>query len=313
VLEGRRAVIAASSDLSHYPDAATAVDVDTQVMQAVADRDPAAVSQVIGNLEQRGLPGLSTCACGEGAMLAMLHAATQLGANHVAVLERVHSGQTVMGESNRVVGYGAAVVARRGRAGRDVTVLLPPVATEATVLSPAQQQILLRHARRTIAQFLTTGTAPLARDPDPRLSCRQGAFVTLKDPAGRLRGCIGHLASDRALGEVVGAMALQAAMADRRFRPVTPGELTGLRLEVSVLTPARRVAGPEAIRPGIDGVIVQKGDRQAVFLPQVATEEGWDRDTLLTRLCRKAGLDGSAWRRPGCTFLTFQAQVFRED
>jgi AmmeMemoRadiSam system protein A len=279
----------------------------------VADLDPSNLSQTIGNLEQRGLPGLSTCACGEGALLVMLHAAKQLGANHVSVLERVHSGQTVMGEANRVVGYGAAVATRRARAGRDVSVLRPPAAAEATVLSPAQQRVLLRHARRTIEQFLATGTAPLARDPDPRLAFRQGAFVTLKDPAGRLRGCIGHLASDRALGEVVGAVALQAAVADRRFRPVTQGELTGLHLEISVLTPARRVGGPESIRLGIDGVIVQNGGRQAVFLPQVATEEGWDRDTLLTRLCRKAGLDGSAWRRPGCTFLTFQAQVFGED
>ena len=141
---------------------------------------------------------------------------------------------------------------------------------------------------------------------------RQGAFVTFTDATGRLRGCIGHLAEDRAIGEVVGAMALQAAVNDRRFPPVSARELPQLHVEISVLTPAREVPGPEAVRVGTDGVIIRKAGRQAVFLPQVATEQGWDRDTMLTRLCAKAGLDGDTWRQPGCEFLTFQAQVFGE-
>ncbi len=314
VLGDRRAVIVASSDLSHYPDASTAVEVDTAVLAAAATLDPDRIIRTIADLEARVLPGLDTCACGEGALLVMLHAARGLGANHAVVLDRVHSGETALGESGRVVGYGALLVSRSDTPGRDTEALAAPAPAQADrPLDRAEQAALLTLARRTVEQFLDTGTAPLARGHGPRLSARQGAFVTLTDARGHLRGCIGHMAEDRPLAEVVGAMAIQAAIGDRRFTPVGAREMPSLHLEISVLTPARRVAGPETVRVGVDGVIMRLEGRQAVFLPQVATEQGWDRDTLLTRLSRKAGLPGLAWRRPECALLTFQAQVFGED
>ncbi len=97
-------------------------------------------------------------------------------------------------------------------------------------------------------------------------------------------------------------MALQAAFHDPRFDPVAAAELPRLTIEISVLTPARPVAGPADVVPGRDGVVLRKGGRSAVFLPQVATEQGWDRDTLLTQLARKAGLPGDAWRQGAAAF-----------
>ncbi|MBE0555714.1 MAG: AmmeMemoRadiSam system protein A, partial [Proteobacteria bacterium] len=128
---------------------------------------------------------------------------------------------------------------------------------------------------------------------------------------GDLRGCIGRMVPDRPLATLVGAMALQAAFEDRRFRPVTVDEVPKLEVEISVLTPMKPVSGPGEIVVGRDGVLLQKGGRSAVFLPQVAPEQGWDRDEMLDNLTRKAGLPEKAWQE-GARFSTFQALVFSE-
>jgi hypothetical protein len=107
-------------------------------------------------------------------------------------------------------------------------------------------------------------------------------------------------------------LALDSAFRESRFKPVTADELKHLEVEVSVLTPPAPVAGPDAIVPGRDGVVLRVGDRSAVFLPQVATEQGWSRSELLDNLARKAGLPERAWRGKDATFLTFQADVFSE-
>jgi AmmeMemoRadiSam system protein A len=134
--------------------------------------------------------------------------------------------------------------------------------------------------------------------------------VTLKKK-GQLRGCIGHMAEDTPLAQVVGAMAIQAAFNDRRFRPVLENELADIEVEISVLTPAKPVSGPEEIVIGRDGVILAKRGRSAVFLPQVATEQGWSRDEMLEQLSKKAGLPSGSWKE-GAQFKTFQAEVFHE-
>jgi AmmeMemoRadiSam system protein A len=178
------------------------------------------------------------------------------------------------------------------------------------VLDPHRQAVLLQLARDAIRQYLDSETAPLPRPADSVLQLPRGAFVTLKRN-GTLRGCIGYMAEDSPLCRTVSAMALQAAFNDRRFAPVSIEELSELKIEVSVLTPFKRVEGPEAIRVGIDGVVLEQNGKRAVFLPQVAVERHWDRETLLDNLCGKAGLAPGSWKR-GAEFYTFQAQVFAE-
>jgi AmmeMemoRadiSam system protein A len=134
--------------------------------------------------------------------------------------------------------------------------------------------------------------------------------VTLKKD-GRLRGCIGHMAEDSPLGRTVGMVALQSAFQDRRFSPLQPGELEQVDIEISVLTPYRPVSGPDAIVLGRDGVVLRKRGRSAVFLPQVAVEQGWTREQMLDQLCLKAGLARGDWRQ-GAELLTFRAEVFAE-
>ena len=148
--------------------------------------------------------------------------------------------------------------------------------------------------------------APAAGTVPPGADRPAGAFVSLY-LRGKLRGCIGHLDADRPLVETVLAMAVAAARDDPRFPPLTSDELEGLDVELSVLSPCRSARAADVV-PGRDGVLVRRGDRQGVFLPQVAAEFGWDRETLLTMVCRKAGLAGDAWRQDQVELFTFEAQ-----
>lgn len=143
------------------------------------------------------------------------------------------------------------------------------------------------------------------------LSRPGGAFVTLRRH-GVLRGCIGRLASDRPLAEVVASMAVAAATEDPRFAPVPPVELHDLEIEISVLSEPEPLAShdPEEIRPGRDGIVVRQGWRQGLLLPQVAAEHGWDAEALLAAACHKAGLPREAWRKAECDVFVFQAVVF---
>lgn len=137
--------------------------------------------------------------------------------------------------------------------------------------------------------------------------------MTLRRGA-ELRGCIGHVPSDRPLGEIVASMAVCAAVEDPRFPPVAPEELASLRIEVSVLTEPVRVIRPDAghVHVGRDGVIVRQGRRQGLLLPQVATEHAWDAEALLAAACRKAGLPAEAWKAAESELYIFQADCFGE-
>ncbi len=188
----------------------------------------------------------------------------------------------------------------------------PEAAPSEKTLSAAAGRALLQLARKSVQAAVLHEPAP---DPEielppavlSELSACQGAFVTL-NRHGQLRGCIGEIAPDRPLCRVVVDRARSAALEDPRFYPVSPAELDDLDVEVSVLTPPVPVPSPEAIQPGLHGVILQKHGHAAVFLPQVATEQGWDRDTMLTQLARKAGLAPDDWKE-GASFMVFTAQV----
>ena len=175
---------------------------------------------------------------------------------------------------------------------------------------------LLRIAREAVEHAVRTGRPLPARhfaaDAPAATREKRGAFVTLTRKAdGSLRGCIGEILPMRPLVEAVTARAADSALEDPRFEPVTPDELPGLRVEVSALTPPAPVASWRDIVLGRDGMTLEKNRRFAVFLPQVAPEQGWDLATTLTHLSLKAGLPADAWRS-GASFETFRAEVFHE-
>lgn len=185
-------------------------------------------------------------------------------------------------------------------------------------LTREEETALLRLARASIEDaVLRNGSldATLAgTERTPIMNEKRATFVTIRKKGGgdgSLRGCIGNLEPEEPLFRSVIENARRSALRDPRFSPVGSGELDRLRLEISVLTPLAPVSGPDEIVVGRDGVELEKPPFRAVFLPQVATEQGWDRETLLEQLALKAGLPREGWRQ--AKFYTFQAIKFEEE
>lgn len=227
----------------------------------------------------------------------------------------VTTSAEVSGATDQVVTYAGIAFTGTWRAWRD-----DPPPPPLAALSGDEQRAVAALARATIETHLGHG-AQLARwfaqfTPSGNLLARAGVFVTVNNcgakavAEGRLRGCIGVIEAREPLVDAVISGAVSAAH-DPRFRPLGADELGAVAVEVSVLSPLRRVAGFEEIVIGSHGVLLHKDGRSAVFLPQVGTETGWDRDTFLTQLARKAGLAGDAWRH-GASFEVFTAQVIHE-
>ena len=181
------------------------------------------------------------------------------------------------------------------------------------MLNDQQRRQLLRIARETIAT-VHAGRTPqwLADDFDDDLRRPAGAFVTLKTKRGDLRGCVGSIRAVHPLFEAVSSSAISAAFRDPRFNAVRPDELPQLEIEISVMGPLLRVAAPEEITVGRDGLIVSRGRQSGLLLPQVATEYGWERETFLAQTCVKAGLAPSSWRLQDTRIERFAAEVFGE-
>ena len=149
----------------------------------------------------------------------------------------------------------------------------------------------------------------LPEAPSEQMQENLGAFVTLKQ-AGHLRGCIGHVIGDRPLWQTIADMAQAAAFDDPRFPSLQEGEIKDLEIEISVLGPLEPVTDPEVVEPGRHGLLVQRSVHSGLLLPQVATEQGWDRETFLGQTCVKAGLPPTAWKSKKTQVYRFEAEVF---
>jgi AmmeMemoRadiSam system protein B/AmmeMemoRadiSam system protein A len=310
-VQGKRVLIVASSDLSHFPAYQDAVEADHQTLAAIASLDASQFASRVQAAMSRNVRNLATCACGEAPVMACMAAAKALGATHGVVLSYANTGDAVAEDRSRVVGYGSVAFTSAGGEPDVKALSRPAPPAVAGALQSADKRALLKFARQSLQRFLATETIPLSRNLAPRLQVLQGAFVTLKQH-GELRGCIGHLAGDFPLGLTTGWMAVQAGENDPRFPPVSLKELAGLEIEISAMSPMKPVGKPADIVPGRDGVVIQKDGRSAVFLPQVATEQGWGLAEMLDNLCIKAGLPREAWKS-GAKFLVFQAEVFSEN
>ena len=145
----------------------------------------------------------------------------------------------------------------------------------------------------------------------PLLMEKRGAFVTI-NKKGELRGCIGIFTSDKPLYLTVADMAVSASAQDPRFIPIVASELSQISIEISCLTPLKKIKDVSEIEVGRHGLYIMKGLYRGVLLPQVATEYGWDRDAFLEHTCLKAGLNTSCWKE-GADIYTFEAEVFSEE
>ena len=178
------------------------------------------------------------------------------------------------------------------------------------LLTKKERKELLKIARDTIVDYVTSGKVPAIAPTSPGLNLHSGCFVTIKQK-GELRGCIGNFVSDQPLYLLVQEMAVSAATRDPRFYPVKVDDLANFTLDISVLSPLQKAASVEEIKVGTHGIYIVKGSYRGVLLPQVATEYGWNRDQFLEHTCIKAGLPQDAWQGE-CDIYIFSAQVFGE-
>jgi len=187
---------------------------------------------------------------------------------------------------------------------------LGDVTRNADQLGALERAALLETAREAIRCTLE-GRTFVRPETTAAMERAAGAFVTLRK-RGELRGCIGMLDANRPLIDSVVDAAVAAATRDHRFFRLTSEELDECDLEISVLGGFEEVGSPDEIVVGRDGVLLRAGFHSAIFLPQVATEQGWDRDTLLDHLCVKAGIARGTWRRADARLERFTAEVFGE-
>jgi AmmeMemoRadiSam system protein A len=237
---------------------------------------------------------------------AMLYA-EKAGARGVKVLKYANSGD-VTGDWRQVVGYLSAVFFRENPGTKGVEKRGAGVDMG---LTNDEKQALLRIARASIEAELG-GTKPPAAKGQGTLGEKRGAFVCLKK-RNHLRGCIGFIEAKTPLAKTVEEMSVAAAFRDPRFPPLKKEELKEVQLEISVLTPLRRIDDTGEIEVGTHGLYIRKGGCAGLLLPQVATEYGWDRGTFLKETCRKAGLGPDAWRDPETEIYLFSADVFGEE
>lgn len=186
--------------------------------------------------------------------------------------------------------------------------------TDPDELTSNEKKTLIKLAKDTLNLYIKTGKVPDALksgyEITDRLKKDAEAFVTLREK-DRLRGCIGVLGEDVPLYKAIMKSAISSATHDPRFNAVEEEELTDITIEISVLTPRRKIDDYKKIVIGTHGIVVEKNGCRALFLPQVAPEQGWDCETFLSECCEKAGLETDDWEE-GCDIYTFRALVFDE-
>jgi AmmeMemoRadiSam system protein B/AmmeMemoRadiSam system protein A len=320
-LKGKRILIVASSDLSHFYTDRKARSLDGVFQNRLREFDP---DKLLRDLSTKAAE-----ACGGGPVAAAMIAAKSLGATKCIVLDYANSGE-VTGDTANVVGYVSAAMVKENRpAGdgpgtRSAGLKKPRSATDAPAgasestgprseagLTRDDKIYLLKLARSVIEAECAGRKYVIPPAPSPVMNEKRGAFVTLKE-SGQLRGCIGYIEAMKPLVTTIEEMAKAAAFNDYRFSPVQAREVPALEIEISVLSPITEVTDPTAIVVGKHGLIMTRGRNRGLLLPQVPIEWGWDRETFLAQTCIKAGLSEDAWKQKGTKIECFTADVFSE-
>ena len=279
-----------SSDFSHYPSYADACKVDAKTGEAVASGDVERFIAAIEANAHSGIRNLATSACGEFPIITMmLMLDSQCQIRHLLYQ---NSGDIDGHDHSRVVGYHSFAIIRN--AGFS--------------LSKEEKRILKEIALNSIKDSLDGKPIKAINAPLPKLNSKCGAFVSLHKQ-GHLRGCIGHFGEDIPLHRIVAQMARAAAFEDPRFMPVSRKELDDIDIEISVLTPMRRIQSLDEFQLHRHGIYIRKGYRSGTFLPQVADEVNWTKEEFVGHCSQdKAGLGWDGWR--DAELYVYEAIVF---
>ena len=290
-----------STDFSHYPSYKDAKIVDKATADAVITNSPEILIRSIASYEQKSISNLATCLCGWTSVLTLLYMTKGNAEVEFTHIQYKNSGDTEYGEKDRVVGYNAIAVSVKEKKER-----------VEFKLADKEKKKLLAIARNTIEHYIKNHTKPEIDEKNLSsiLKTNCGAFVTLKKH-GNLRGCIGRFDASEPLYKVVQEMAIASSTQDYRFSPVELNEISELEIEISVLTPMRRISSIDKIELGKHGIYIRKGYNSGTFLPQVATETGWTKEEFLGHCAQdKAGIGWNGWK--DAELYVYEALVFDE-
>lgn len=291
-----------STDFSHYPSYENAEIVDKNTGDAILANSVNKVINAINENASANIENLVTSLCGWPAVLTLLNITENDPSIRVIHVDYQNSGDEVEDKS-RVVGYHSIAFVKKKT---------QDMSENQFKLTIQEKEKLLQIARNTIDEYLSTGKY-LKVDKSELTSAMEsdcGAFVTLhKD--GALRGCIGRFVADEPLYAIVQKMAVAAATEDHRFPVVEKNEMKDIDVEISVLTPLKKIDSIDEIEMGKHGIYIKKGFASGTFLPQVATETGWTKEEFLGYCARnKAGIGWDGWK--DADIYTYEALVFGE-
>jgi len=311
---GENDLVVISTDMSHYPNYEDANLIDKKTLEIINTGSVEDLEKNIREIEQKNISNEEILLCGVDGAKTVMKLKGDLEWQS-EVLGYKNSGDSLYGDKESVVGYGAVVFVLQNvghlsaGSSRQPASRLPQ---DDKQLNQDQKNILLNIAKDTVESFVKTGKIPDFSTTDERLNWKEGVFVTLHEN-GNLRGCIGQIIPSKdPLWQVVRDMAIEAATDDPRFSPVSESELGNLDYEISVLSAPEKIDDWKKIELGKHGVIVKKGYNSGVFLPQVADETGWNLEKFLSELCfQKAGLPSDCYKNnKDVELYIFSAQVF---
>ena len=282
---GEKDLIVLSTDLSHYYNSNKAKILDSVAIEDIKNLD---IEKFYNDIASG-----KTEACGFGPLIIGMAIAKLRGWNNCEILKYADSGD-VSGDKSQVVGYVSAVIYDN---------------SEDFSLNEYEKDILHKIAYESIKSKLENRPFLLEYEVTPNLAQKRGAFVTLHK-FGQLRGCIGNIIGIEPLHETVKNMARAAAFEDPRFPSLKYEELKDIDIEISVLSPLKKVKDINEIEVGKHGIYLRKGFYSGLLLPQVATEYNWDRLTFLDQTCIKAGMQPGCWKDRDTEIYIFSADVF---
>ncbi|RKY02907.1 MAG: hypothetical protein DRP55_02220 [Spirochaetes bacterium] len=288
--QNKKILIIASTDLSHYHNYHTAINLDNETINTILSLEPVKLMRRYRNKEVE--------LCGLMPVVITEVTSNNLGARAPAVLLKYANSGDVTFSTERVVGYASIAILKDE--GGDVL-----------MLTDADKKRLIEIARESIRLYLEKKRQPTFDIKEGNLLEEKGAFVTIKID-NNLRGCIGRIIADGPLYQTISEMAIQAAFNDPRFPPLTKEEFKDIEIEISILSKLKRIHNIDEIEVGRHGILIKKGFYQGLLLPQVATEYNWDRNTFLEHTCYKAGLSKYAWKDDNTEIYVFSAEVFSE-
>lgn len=284
-----------STDFSHYPEYENACKVDDLTATAICSNQPEKLQNILKENKLIKINNLATSLCGWTSVLTLLYITENRDFSFEKLMYLNSGDSKKYGSKNRVVGYWSIAVYE--------------LKNTFSILDEEKNE-LLNKARKAISIFVNTGKKGKILPPKSSGIVNEviGAFVSIYI-GGKLRGCIGGFAREKTLNELVQEMAVSASH-DRRFDPLQPEELDNMELEISVLSPLKKIDSIHEIELGKHGVYIKKGISTGTFLPQVAVKTGWNLEEFLGHCSRdKAGIGWDGWK--DADIFIYEAIVFR--